>query len=141
MDEQQQTHLLKQVAESLHNSGSQRAYPGSAIAYLLHLHTCDLREWRWRWINDMLDVRIEVKGNSVEVFGYVVWGNNGTAGQWTDPLWSEFIRDKQGRIVGYKLQFCDVERASQPYSRHRRHQPTAEINWSYSFEWQARSAA
>jgi hypothetical protein len=141
MDESQRRHLLEYLSQELRDEASLNPRPGSTIGRLLSLHLENLPEWRWRWIDDLTDARIEVKESSVEVLGYAIWGNNGTADQWTDPLRAVFTRDWQGRIIGYELQFCDAERANQPYSGHRKHQPTADINWSYSFVWQARSTA
>jgi hypothetical protein len=131
MDEEQQVKFLGQLAEDLAQGG----YPGSSIAHLLSLHLEDLPEWRWRWIDDVLDVRIEVEGDRVEVLGYAVWGKDGETTQWTDPLRAVFTSDAERKIVGYELQFCDPERASQPGSQPRKHQPTADLNWSYSFVW------
>jgi hypothetical protein len=137
MDEKQQAHFLKLLGEELGSNASPSDYPGSTIAWLLdmHMHLCDLPEWRWRWMDDVLDTRIEVKGEKVEVFGYVVWGNDETSEQWTDPFQAIFIRDSEERIVEYELLFCDDTYPSQPYTLSRRRQPTAEIDWSYRFAW------
>lgn len=139
MDESQRAHLLECLGQDLLDDAPQDAYPGSAIARLLDLHLYGLPEWRGRWMDDVLDVRIEVKGTEVEVFGYVVWGNDSTTAQWVDPLWAVFTRDTQEKIISYQLQFCDAERSSQPFQLHRRRQPTAQINWSYRFTWKNQS--
>jgi hypothetical protein len=140
MDESQQAHFLKHISEALGSNTSPSVYPGSPIAWLLHMHLCDLPEWRWRWIDDLLDIRIEVKGESAEVFGYMVWGKEGLAKQWTDPFQAIFIRDSEERIAQYELRFCDATCPSQPYQLNRRRQPTAEIDWSYRFAWKNQSA-
>lgn len=141
MDEQKRADFLEQLAEDLRGQSSRGSYPGSSIAWLLSLHVEDLPEWRWRWIDDLLDAQVEIKDRSVEVLGYIVWGNQGTAGQWTDPLRAVFTKDAQEKITGYELQFCDAERSSQPFEAVRNHRPTADIDWTYRFAWQDRSVA
>jgi hypothetical protein len=143
MDESQQAHLLEHLAQELFNDASPYTRFGSTIARLLDLHLHELPEnlpeWHGRWMDDVLDVRIEVKGIDVEVLGYVVWGNDGTTAQWLDPLRAVFTRDMQEKIIGYELQFCDAQRSSQPFQLHRQRQSTAEMDWTYRFRWKNQS--
>jgi hypothetical protein len=83
-------------------------------------------------MDDLLDARVEIATDGIDVLGYVVWGNGATTTQWMDPLWAHFVRNGTGEIIRYTPLFCDERRPTQPYKAHRRFEPSRDLGWCYS---------
>jgi hypothetical protein len=133
MDIAARDRLLGCIGESLGRPEAPDPQLGAAIARLTGLHLAALPEWKYRWLDDLLDVRVERGGEAIDVLGYVVWGDRGATAQWMDPLHGHFTRDGSGTILRYALHFCDERRPSQPYKLHRKFQPSKDCMWRYSF--------
>jgi len=122
--------LLRDIGKSL---GEPNAVDGAAVARLTGLHLAGLPEWKYRWMDDLLDARVESGREGIDVLAYVVWGDRGTTAQWMDALHAHFTSDASGRILRYTLHFCDEKRPHHAYKSHRRWEPSRDCEWRYSF--------
>ena len=109
---------------------------GSAIGRLLELHLDEFDEFKYHWIDGLLDMVVEFRETDIEVRAYLVWGGDGTMVGWMDPFQAFFSRNSEGKITQYQLQFGDDERPRQPYKLHRRYEPSGNHSWSYRFVWE-----
>jgi len=137
MDEVRQSRLLDCLGEELGAAELSAAEIGSTIAFLLGLHLNEFDEWRFKWVDDLLDTRVEAVGKGVvQVLGSALWGERRRSAEWMDPLCCVITRNGDGTVIRYELAFRDDDQASAHYKGHRRHEPAREHNWSYQFAWE-----
>jgi len=139
--EAEQANLLDHISRGLVDPTDPDNFLSSAIAGLLDLHLAEFDEFTYHWIDDLLDLVVEVRDSGFEVRAYLVWGGDSTMVGWINPFQGFFSRDSEGKITQYQLHFGDDERPRQPYKLHRRYEPSGNHAWSYRFVWELGSDA
>jgi len=131
--------ILADALRARSASGTHAAVPtvGSALARLLDSYLREQPSWQFRWVDDLLDQRVDhLSGGVIEVSGSMVWGERGRSEQWTDPFLASFtLSDDGNEVERYVLRFGDANAASVPYDKRRR-SPGGDHSRTWSFVFQ-----
>jgi hypothetical protein len=73
-NESEQDNLLDHISRGLVDPTEPDNFLGSAIARLLELHLDEFDEFKYHWIDGLLDMVVEVRESDVEILAYLVWG-------------------------------------------------------------------
>jgi hypothetical protein len=131
MNNVDQKFLLEKISEELVEPAAEPDL-GSSISRLLQLHLDELAEWKHRWTDGLLDIRLHRHNGSIDLLANVVLVK-GDGLFWMDPLEALFSINNRGKITRYELRFEDQDRPSEPYKVHRKHEPSHLHRWSYRF--------
>ena|SRR5215471_6926306 len=132
MDKDKQAFLLEGIGQEIADLDKSRDL-ASSISWLLDLHLSELDEWKYCWIDGLLETTLKRRNGSIELLAHVVL-YKGDGNCWMDPLQAFFSVNRSGRITRYELRFGDQDRPSEPYKLHRKHEPSRRHRWSYCFK-------
>ncbi|PSK88170.1 hypothetical protein B0I18_11564 [Taibaiella chishuiensis] len=118
------------------------------LAALLHRLLLDqYDDWpKHRWIDDSLLHKVLVAGNTVSIWGVMIWGDGGTTEQYTDPFYVELTcRPDLSGFTRYTFLFADVDNPAITYTCFNNNRwywdkdfysdvtwPVTERDWKYS---------